>query len=308
MFGQPSNTGEFFKQLFLSKTVLSRLLLINTAVFIVVQLIETLAWLAGADNSGAGVAIGLVAEYFALPSDLNTLIFKPWTFFTYMFLHEGFFHLLFNMVMLYFGSRIFLEYLGPRKLLRTYILGGLMGALFFIISFNLFPLFSDVKGQAVALGASASVLAIIIAISTYVPNYTVQLLFIGRVKMKYVAIVFVAIDLLSMRQGNAGGHIAHLGGAFWGFVYAYMLRNGNDLTSFLNNFKLPKFTYHSKPSANFKASRPQNKRSFSDDEYNANKAAQQEEIDEILDKISKSGYSSLSKKEKELLFKSSNKK
>lgn len=300
------HTGEFIKKLFFSNTVLSRLILINTAVYVIVQILETALLLFSANSTGDTFSIGLIAQFFALPSSLPELAVKPWTIITYMFLHEGFVHLLFNMVMLYFGSTIFLEYLSSKKLLQTYILGGLAGALFFVAAFNIFPAFSEVKAVAVALGASASVLAIIIAIASYVPDYTVQLVLLGRVKLKHLAIAFVVIDLLSIRQGNAGGHIAHLGGALWGFIYAYSLKNGHDITRILNGIHLPKFTFRS-ASSNFTASRPQNGRSMSDEEYNIRKAKNQEEIDRILDKISKSGYASLSKEEKELLFKTSSK-
>lgn len=299
------HTGEFLKKLFFSKTVLSRLLLINTTVYVIVQILETVLLLFSVNTGEGSFSLGFIAQFFALPSNLATLAVKPWTIFTYMFLHEGFVHLLFNMVMLYFGSTIFLEYLGAKKLLQTYIIGGLVGAVFFIAAFNIFPAFGDVKDMAVALGASASVLAIIIAVASYVPDYTVHLLLIGRVKLKHLAIAFVVIDLLSIRQGNAGGHIAHLGGALWGFIYAFSLKNGHDITSMLNGIHFPKFTFRS-PSKNFTASRPRNKRSMSDEEYNVRKVKNQEEIDRILDKISKSGYASLSKEEKELLFKTSN--
>jgi hypothetical protein len=225
-----------------------------------------------------------------------------------MFLHEGFFHIFFNMIMLYFGGTIFREYLSKNKLLWTYILGGLSGALFFVLAYNIFPVFDAVKGSAIALGASASVLAIVVAISTYVPDYTVHLFLFGRVKLKYLAAAMILIDLMSISSGNAGGHIAHLGGALWGFLYAYSLRNGNDLYRILEGIKIPKFTWGEKKAAKFSTSRPKSGRPMNDDEYSKRKVATQEEIDRILDKISSSGYSSLNKAEKELLFKTSNKK
>lgn len=306
MFGsqqQPHNTGEVFKQIFLGKNILSRLILINTSVFVIVSMINTIAWLFNLNTPGE--TLSFFGKAFALPSDISTLGTKPWTVFTYMFLHEGFLHLVFNMIMLYFGGIIFREYLTEKQLLWTYILGGISGAIFFIIAFNVFPVFEQVKGIAVALGASASVLAILIAIATYVPDYTVNLFLMGRVKLKYIAIVFVVIDVLSISAGNAGGHIAHIGGAFYGFLFGYSMRNDTNFLGFLNNIKLPKFTFKKKNSK-FKTSRPDHGRPINDDSYNKRKASKQEEIDRILDKISKSGYDSLSKEEKELLFKSSN--
>jgi len=307
MFGfqQPQrSTGEIFKQIFFSKNILSRLILINTAVFVFVSLVNTIAWLFRVDQGNE--VLSAVGQFFALPSSTNLLATKPWTIITYMFLHEGFLHLLFNMIMLYFGGIIFLEFLDERKLLWTYIFGGIAGALFFILAFNIFPVFEDIKGIAVALGASASVLAILVAIATYAPDYQVNLLLLGRLKLKYIAIIFIVIDVFSMSAGNAGGHIAHLGGAFYGFIYAYAFKNNNDLLGFLNNIKFPSFTTQRKH-RRFDTTRPETGRPMNDDEYRTKKAVKQKEIDRILDKISKSGYDSLSKEEKDLLFNDSNK-
>ena len=310
MFGsqpqQPQrNIGEIFKKIFLSKSVLSRFMLINALVFGLVALIDLFMMLFALETSMSPQ--NPIVWLLALPSNLSELVFKPWTLFTYMFLHQGFFHILVNLIMIYVGGVIFLEYLNEKKLMWTYILGGLMGALFFVISFNIFPVFAGAKYMSVLLGASASGFAILIAISTYVPDYSIHLLLIGRVKLKYLAIAFVVIDILSIPSGNAGGHIGHLGGAFWGFIYAYYLRKGND---FYKVFDGVKFTYTSAPKtkrAKFDTSRQDDKRPMTDDEYNTRRSASQEEIDRILDKISRGGYDSLSKKEKETLFKSSNK-
>jgi len=312
MFGQQQpqrNAGEIFKQIFFSKTVLSRLILINTSVYLLVKIISLYAYLFMV-NHGDGVVLSLIGQYMALPSELTTLAAKPWTVITYMFLHEEFFHLLFNMVMLYFGGLIFLEYLSPSKLLWTYILGGLSGAFFFVLAFNIFPVFEQIRGDAVALGASASVLAIIIAIATYVPDYSIQLILFGRLKLKYLALIFILIDVLSIQSSNPGGHIAHLGGALWGFIYATSLRKGAiffDFSHFFSSIKLPSFGLKRK-SAKFDTTRPDTGRPLTDDDYNEKRAEFQEEIDLILEKISRSGYSSLTKQEKDLLFKSSNKK
>ena len=303
-YQQPQrNTGEMLKQVFLGENVLSRLILINTVVFLIVSIISLFSYLFASGQTVSGLPLSVLGQYLALPSSMEALATKPWTIITYMFLHEEFFHILFNLIMLYFGGLLFIEYLGEKRLLWTYLVGGTVGALFFLGAYNLFPAFEPVKGVSVALGASASILAIIIAVATYVPDYTVQLLFIGRVKLKYLAIIFVVIDLLSIRSGNPGGHFAHLGGAFWGFLYAMLLKNGTDVYRFLNfsGFSpLKKNTYSSENETH--------KRSVTDDQYNAQKQKTQAKIDEILDKISKSGYSSLTKEEKELLFKTSKKK
>jgi membrane associated rhomboid family serine protease len=298
------NTGELLKQAFLGKNVLSRLILINTVIFLIVNVIGLFTYLfAAGQTADSGISLSIIGQYLALPSSLEALATKPWTIFTYMFLQEDFMHILFNLIMLYFGGLLFVEYLGEKRLLWTYLVGGISGALFFLSAFNIFPVFEPIKGSSVALGASASVLAIIIAVATYVPEYKVHLLFFGRVKLKYLAVIFVVIDLLSIQSGNPGGHIAHLGGAFWGFLYAILLKNGTDIYRFLNFSGLSPIKKN-----RFSTENRNYKRPYSDDEYNAIKKKSQAKIDEILDKISKSGYSSLTKEEKELLFKTSKKK
>lgn len=296
--------ADILKQVFLGPGIISRLILINTSVYLLITVVATLTWLFTGDS---GNIISPLGSWLALPSDFGTLATRPWTLLSYMFLHEGFFHLFFNMILLYFGGLIFQEYLSSSKLLWTYILGGLTGAAFFILAFNLFPVFEGVKSEAMALGASASVLAIVIAISAYVPDYTIHLFLFGKIKLKYMALIMILIDVLSIQSANAGGHIAHLGGALWGFLYGFSLRRGNDLYGSLYRFKLPKFTWKSSKKAKFSTTRPDSGRPLDDDEYNKRKVAAQEEIDRILDKISRSGYSSLTKEEKQMLFNNSNK-
>ncbi len=299
------NTGEILKRIFFDKNVLSRLILINTVVYILVKVVNLFTWMIYPAAASSGLS--LLGQYMALPSDLHQWIRMPWTIVTYMFLHEGFLHWLFNMIMLYFGGILFLEYLSPRKLLWTYLTGGIAGAVLYMLAFNLLPVFAPIRHISVALGASASILAIIIAISAYVPDYTVHLFLLGRIKLKYLAIGFVLIDILSIQSGNPGGHIAHLGGALWGFVYALSLKRGVDLYRIFDGIHFPVIASKKKYNETFKTSRPDSGRPMNDEEYNRKKVAKQHEIDKILDKISKSGYSSLSKEEKELLFKSSNK-
>ena len=308
MYGQfqqsSLNRNEFFKNIFLGKNVLSRLILINTVIFLMTAVVHLVTWLFGIpEHSG----LTLLGSYLALPSGLHQLAQMPWTIFTYMFLHEGFLHWLFNMIMLYFGGILFTEYLSQRKLLMTYLLGGLAGAVFFVLAFNFFPAFAAIRQHAVALGASASILAIIIAISTYVPDYTVHLFLLGKVKLKWIAVAFVLLDILSIPSNNPGGHIAHLGGALWGFIWALSLRRGNDFLRIFDGIKMPDINPERRKYRKFETSRPASGHPMTDEEYNRKRAASQEEIDKILDKISKSGYSSLTKAEQELLFKSSNK-
>ncbi len=297
------NTGEILHDIFLEKNVLSRLILINTVIFILANISALITWL----FSGSLPQLSPLGSVMALPSSLSELLKMPWTIFTYMFLHEAFFHWFFNMLVLYFAGLLFMEYLSQRKLLITYIIGGLVGAAFFVLAFNIFPAFSHIRSISVALGASASILAILIAISTYVPDYNVHWFLIGRVKLKYIAIFLMILDILFIPLQNPGGHIAHLGGALWGFIYGLSLRKGTDFYRIFDNWKLPDLSFKKRRFEKFSTSRPKSGHPMTDEEYNWKRVASQEEIDKILEKISKSGYSSLTKVEKDLLFKSSNK-
>ena len=288
-----TNMSEGLKHFFLQRTALSRLMLINVAIWLVCLFISVFTWLFNVSD------ISFVTKLFAVPSDIATLAEKPWTIFTYMFLQEQFWHLFFNMLMLYYGGKIFLQYFSQKQLLLTYIIGGLVGALFFVLAFNAFPVFESMKGHAVALGSSASVLSILIAAATYRPDYTLNLFLLGQVRMKWVALVFVVVDFLSITKGNSGGHIAHLGGALWGFLYAFMVKNDFDIYNVLK--KKAKIRVKTVNSENY------HQRPKTDEQYNAERAQEQKEIDRILDKIAKNGYSSLNEKEKEYLFRQSKK-
>lgn len=287
------NIIDNIKSFFLQRTALSRLMLINIAIWIICLFISVFLWLFNIGD------ISFITNMFAVPSDLRSLALKPWTIITYMFLQEEFWHLFFNMLMLYYGGIIFLQFLSQRQLFWTYIIGGLTGALFFIMAFNFFPVFENTKGVAVALGSSASVLSIMVAAATYKPEYKVNLFLLGQVRMKWIAIVFVIIDFLSIKSGNSGGHIAHLGGALWGFLYAFMLKKDFNIYSiFKRNPRIKVKTvnhefYHQRPKT--------------DEQYNMEKAEEQAEVDKILEKISKNGYTSLSDKEKDFLFRQSKK-
>lgn len=289
-------------------SVLTRLIIINVAVFIVVGLIG-LVFFFGSNGLLQGYDNPIV-YWLSVPSSFDSLInSKPWSIFTYMFFHVEFFHIFFNMITLYFGGRVFVYFLKNNQLISTYIFGGIVGALFYMIAFNVFPVFQPIVHASFALGASASVLAVLVAVATYSPNFAMNLLFVGPVKLKYIALVFVGIDILSIDKGNPGGHIAHLGGAFWGFLYARSLKKGTDITSiFYGIGKAFKSFFYTERKSKMKVDyKAETKRPVSDEEYNKHKLAKQERIDAILDKISQSGYESLSKEEKEYLFKMGNK-
>jgi len=283
------------KRSFKSGSALIKLIYINIAVFLAVKLIGTFITLLQLNTGFSFIS------WFAVPADLSNLVYKPWTIFTYMFLHQDLIHILFNMLWLYWFGMIFLHYFDNKKLLSIYIVGGLSGAALYILSFNIFPLFDQVLPMSYALGASASVIAIVIAISVYAPNHTINLLFFGPVKLKYIAIVTIVLDVLSIASSNAGGHIAHLGGALFGYLYISQLRKGKNITKGFDRFMDKIFSLF-KPRDKFKVTY---KRPVSDYEYNKDKATNQKDIDKVLDKIAKSGYDSLTKKEKEILFKNS---
>ena len=208
-----------YKNIFTGKSVLSKLIIINIAIWLAINIFKVILFLFKINTFD-------IISYLGVPSDIHILLLRPWTLITYMFTQEGFLHILFNMIMLYFGGLIFTEYLNERQLLSTYIIGGIFGALFFIASYNIFPVFRNVVSESIAIGASASVLAVFFAIALYIPNYTVYLFLIGRIKLIYVAFIFLAIDLLSITGGNPGGHLAHIGGALWGYIYILQLRKG----------------------------------------------------------------------------------
>jgi membrane associated rhomboid family serine protease len=301
MFEQsPYQTGRNrIQSFFAGGSTLSRLILINAAVFLLANVVGLFYWLFAFEGKSP------LLEFLAVPADLSALVQKPWTILTYMFYQEDFFHILFNLIVLYFGGRIFQEFLGDKRLTATYLFGGIAGALFFIFAYNFFPVFEAALPMALALGASASVLAILVAAASYVPEYRVPLILFGNVKLKHIAIVLVVIDLLSIRQGNPGGHIAHLGGAVWGFVSVWLMRRGLDFSMLIPAFssqerksrQRKKWKVHHNPSR--EAGRP-----LSDEEYNAQRAAHKERMDAILDKISKYGYARLTEDEKAFLFRS----
>jgi len=302
-----SSIREEIKNTFKNGSTLSRLIIVNLLVFVSIKILMLVFFLFNIQ----GETINQLIRWFAVPASLKELLFSPWTVITYMFLHEGFWHVVFNMLWLYWFGQIFLEYLGSKKLISTYILGGLSGAALYILSFNIFPVFHTILPYSFALGASAAVLAIVVAISTFVPNYSIYLMFLGPVKIKYIAVFSVILDILNIEGGNAGGHIAHLGGALFGYVYIKQYNRGVDIAIGFNKFidNIKSYFYSSKENIKVVySSAKQPKRYKSDQDYNKQNATRQQKLDEILDKISESGYESLSKEEKEMLFKISNEK
>jgi membrane associated rhomboid family serine protease len=300
------NPFEDFGRFFRSKAILPRLILINAAIWLAIGIMRVFSFLLKVPDASL---TDFVVDYLALPANLDRLSSHSWTLVTYMFLHIDFFHFLFNMLWLFWFGKIFLEFLKPRQLLLIYLLGGLSGGVLYVLFYNLFPVFEKSLDLSVALGASASVMAIVTAISLYVPGYSIHMLFLGRIRIFYIALFLFILDFFMIRSENAGGHIAHIGGALFGLSYIVARRKGMNFSGVWNisRFKMLfrkmrtrklRVDYHN---TNATYGRP-----LSDDEYNEHKAERQRKIDEILDKISKSGYESLTGEEKDLLFKSSN--
>ena len=272
-----------------SGSKLNLLIGINIIVFLLINIPATLETLLFRSS-----AITLFSdEYLRLTAYLPKLPIRFWTPLTYMFMHDGIFHILFNMLWLYWFGQIFEEYLGKKRTLGLYLLGGFAGAALFILSYNTLPFFTHENAALYSsmVGASASVMAIMVATATLLPDYTISLIFIGAVKLKWLILAFIVIDFLGIVGPNAGGEIAHLGGGLIGFIYIKQVQKGNDWIDSINKLFRPK--------SKLKIVSKNPSRNSSD-------LPRQEEIDLILDKISQSGYDSLNKQEKEILFRASN--
>lgn len=253
---------------------------INVFVFVV----ASLAGVVAVFSNQRGWVDFQIQNYLAFPADFDRLPTRFYTLLTYQFFHAGLFHILFNMLWLYWIGQIFLDFLKPRQFHFVYLSGGILGALSFLLLFNVVPAFS--AQDATIIGSSASVMAILAATTTLVPDYSFRLLLLGEVKLKYLALVYVFLDILGTAGDNAGGSIAHLGGALVGFIFVKLLQSGTDWSTLFK--RKPKLKV------------VRNKASKKSDVF-----VNQKDIDAILDKISKSGYDQLSKEEKETLFKAS---
>jgi membrane associated rhomboid family serine protease len=288
---------------------LIQLILINALVFFVLRILEVVLALTGIIDSTSSYHQTYL-DLLGLPSDLGRILLRPWTLITTFFTHYGFFHILFNMLFLYWFGRLIHEYLGNSRLINLYILGGLAGGALYIIIYNLSPLFVDQVGHSALIGASASVFAIVVAAATLMPDHQFYLLLLGPVKIKYIAIFYVAMSFVGSIGPNAGGDIAHLGGAIIGYFYVRSMQRGVDIGSWIQStldfiksfFVRPKVKVTHRGSATRAKTRRTSKSSSSS--YSTN--VPQDEIDAILDKISEKGYESLTKEEKQKLFNASN--
>ena len=294
-FNKPNNT-------------LVQLILINTVVFLVLLL--TKLGLTMAQNLGVYY---FIREQLMIPGAISDFVRKPWTLVTYFFMHEQIFHILYNMLFLWWFGRLVDEYLGNRRLIGLYIMGGLAGGLLYLLMYNLVPYFHQQADTARMLGASAAVFSVAVGAATLLPNYTFHLLFLGAVRIKYIVFFFIVLFIAQLAGGaNEGGNLAHLGGALMGFTYVKLLQNGTDLGRPIywiadgwSNLLRPKppikVSYRQRSSTSAQASTYAAPGGSS----TAVSTPDQDEVDLILDKISRSGYESLTREEKQKLFRAS---
>ncbi len=290
---------------------LIRLVLVNVLVFVALLLTHLIAILATGDRLVADLWFAEnVLHWLQSTYVWSDLLHRPWTVVTYMFTHVDLFHVFFNLLMLWFSGQLFADLLGGRRLVGNYLLGGLAGWLLYALSYNYAPglrMYSD--GRDI-LGASAAVMGVFIGIATYRPDMEVRLVLFGTVRLKWIALVYVLIDLVSIRQGsNSGGHLAHLGGALYGFLASTQLRRGRDWSlAFVDLFDRIGAVFGRRKGARLRVEKLDRRRMrvMQDADFNAGKRAKEERVNAILDKISRSGYDSLSKEEKDFLFKASN--
>ncbi|RUT70287.1 rhomboid family intramembrane serine protease [Flavobacterium cupreum] len=237
--------------------------------------------------------------WLALSSDPEVFLFKPWTFLTYAFFHDGFLHLLFNMMVLNFASSLFLTFFTQKQYLGLYILSAVFSGIVFVLTYYF------LNYSASIVGASAAIMAILVATTTYQPLMNVRLLLIGNVKLWHITAVILILDLMQLRLGNMGGHISHLAGAVFGFIFIKLLQNGTDLSIVISR-TLDFFTnlFRKSPATPFRTVHKNYKKPTEKPISRiVTKDKTQQQIDEILDKISQSGYDCLTKEEKEFLFK-----
>lgn len=281
--------------------IVQRLIFWNVGLFAIPMIVFSICKLSGVDVSAVDWTQPFSNDIFSLSENPADLLWKPWSIIGYAFLHAGFMHLLFNMLMLYFAGRVFLTFFTQKQLFGVYILSAIAAGVMFIAGYAIIPALRGVTANMV--GASGAIMAILIAAATYAPYYQVRLMLIGTVKLWHIAIVFVVLDLINSSASNTGGHLAHLAGALFGFVYIKLLHKGTDLTTGVSvtiDFFTGLFTPRKK--APFKKVHRNTVPTYKNAATKP-KDITQKQIDDILDKISKSGYDSLTKDEKEFLFK-----
>lgn len=302
--------GQGIKNSFRQGSALTRLIYINCGVFLLLKIIYVFMVLLGLGHTFYSYAL----EWLGVPANPEILLSRPWTLFTYMFTQFGFLHLLFNMLWLYWFGNFFLNHFSNRRLTGVYLLGGLAGAFLYLLVYNLFPYFNEAPDNGSirlslrltswAIGSSASVMAVVFAVCAYLPQHKVYIFLIGPVKLIYLATFTALVDLLSITSENAGGHIAHLGGALFGWLFVVFIRKNLDLTKGITAIlaKINALFAGISPGKKMRVKYRKRPSEMNDREYNAYKKGKEDRTNAILDKISKSGYESLTREEKETLF------
>jgi len=269
---------------------LIKIILINIIVFVSISVVQVVLTI-----SGLSTFFIMFINKLMLPASLGTFILQPWSLITYFFLHMSFMHILWNMLFLYWFGKIINDNIGNNALISLYVLGGIIGGLFYMAIYNIVPYYGERVSDSLMLGASAGVFSVVVGSATLMPNYTFYLLLIGPVRIKYIALFYVLLSFFDVAGTNAGGEIAHLGGAFIGYIYIRQLQNGINIGEGIINF------------INFFSEKKENKKKKKENIQKETEETTQDEVDKILDKISESGYSSLTSKEKERLFNASKK-
>jgi len=272
--------------------IVTKIIVINAAIFLIVRLAAFFMRLNPIE----------LTRWFALPENISDFITQPWSILTYAFIHHGFFHVFFNMYMLYWFGRIVLNLFNAKRFLTVYLLGVISGGVLYMLAYNIFPVFANSNG--ILYGASAGVTAVMIFIATYTPNTEVMIIK-WRVKLWQIGLTIFLLDLVRISVSeNAGGLLSHVGGAIFGYFYAIQMAKGNDIGKWFENIMdwveglfLPKKKKPFKKVHRTKSAAPRTKPSAKD------VSEHQKKVDAILDKIGKSGYDSLTKAEKDFLFK-----
>ncbi|MFP5471386.1 MAG: rhomboid family intramembrane serine protease [Bacteroidia bacterium] len=289
--------GNEIKRWYTTGSIVSKLILVNAAIFIAFTIIDVIGKLTYTN-------LGFIQSWLYATSNFSDLLFKPWSIVTYMFLHGGFWHILFNMLFLSLFGRIFLTFLGTKKFLAIYLLGGIVGYLFYATSYNLFPYFSNQIGTPI-VGASAAIMAIMAATVTLSPNYEIRLFLIPfNIKIIWIGLLFFLQDIFALKGSfNLGGSLAHIGGAVFGYIAILQLQKGKDILRWFEVIidKIESIFKPSKLKVSYRSPKAKSK-PMTDEEYNLNKKERQQKVDAILDKIKQSGYESLTKTEKDFLF------
>lgn len=278
------NIIEKIQYRFNSANIVEQIIYINVALFLLTYLINSFSFLMNLGDS-------VIFDWFSLPADFENFISKPWTIITYGFLHGGFLHILFNLIVLFYFGNLFLDFFSKKEFLIYYLSGIIAGGIIFMLSYTYFPALKN--DHSYLVGASAGVTSILVGIASKIPSYSLHFRFIGAIKLWYIAVGFILLDIVQIPISNTGGHLAHLGGALIGFILTNQFYDGKNTTGLFSNiFKTDK----QKPLKTVYKKRKSTTNS------RINNDAQQLKIDQILDKISKSGYETLTKDEKEFLF------